>query len=202
VCTLELAEKQQKQLKELKDLLDQLLHITIGDFEDTLHRLRLFSGIGSNGTLLNIDADYHDEDHVDCINLADNFREFNKSSINSLPGAIFGQVDFAWVIESVRLMRVVMDGRVEKTLLSCYEPTSRNEDVPALHIIRFYLHHMRNFAVRLDGKLAIVTNVLETQQPLSPLNISGQGLLLAGEYDLMCGEYQTGSAKIHAHRRW
>ena len=31
---------------------------------------------------------------------------------------------------------------------------------------RFYLHHMRKFALRLEGKLAIVTNVLENKPSL------------------------------------
>ena len=43
--------------------------------------------LGANGVLeLNNEMSYHENDSEDCIYIATKFKEFNQSSINSLPG--------------------------------------------------------------------------------------------------------------------
>ena len=43
--------------------------------------------LGADGVLvLNNDMSYHENDSEDCIYIATKFKEFNQSSINSLPG--------------------------------------------------------------------------------------------------------------------
>ena len=43
--------------------------------------------LGANGVLeLSNDMSYHENDEKDCITIAEKFKEFNESSINSLPG--------------------------------------------------------------------------------------------------------------------
>merc|ERR1719422_3050574 len=133
VCSIAEAEKQNKFLTELEDILDELLTITISDFRKVLTSLELHNGKGANGVLeLNNEMSYHEKDSENCIYIATKFKEFNQSSINSLPGAIFGNVDFTWVKTSATLMREVLDARIDDKLNSCYILEERSGVVPAL----------------------------------------------------------------------
>ena len=63
----------------------QCLFFFVGHYP--LSKRNCISYLGANGVLeLNNDMTYHENDSEDCIYIARKFKEFNESSINSLPG--------------------------------------------------------------------------------------------------------------------